>query len=132
MANKIIAAGHICLDITPLFPKEKTGAVAELLLPGTLLRMEGADVHTGGSVANTGLALRFFGADTVLMGKLGDDAFGRMILDILAAHGCESEGMVVEKGGVPPVFVSANLDSGDAHNKKMLKQYKDHIFYMGH
>ena len=100
MSVKIVAAGHICLDITPLFPAGKTGAVAELLVPGKLLRMEGADVHTGGSVANTGLALRFFGAEAELMGKVGDDAFGRMILDILAAHGCGGAGMAVEKGGV--------------------------------
>ena len=113
MANKIIAAGHICLDITPLFPAEKTGAVADLLLPGTLLRMEGADVHTGGSVANTGLALRFFGADTVLMGKLGDDAFGRMILDILAAHGCERDGMVIEQGGVSSYSVVLAIPGQD-------------------
>ena len=113
MSKKIIAAGHICLDITPLFPKEKTGAVKDLLLPGTLLRMEGADVHTGGSVANTGLALRFFGAEAVLMGKVGDDAFGRMIMDILAAHGCGSEGMVLEKGGVSSYSVVLAIPGQD-------------------
>lgn len=113
MTNKIIAAGHICLDITPLFPAEKTGAAAELLLPGTLLRMEGADVHTGGSVANTGLALRFFGADVRLMGKLGDDAFGRMILDILAAHGCDGADMAVEKGGVSSYSVVLAIPGQD-------------------
>lgn len=113
MANKIIAAGHICLDITPLFPAEKTGAVADLLLPGTLLRMEGADVHTGGSVANTGLALRFFGAETELMGKVGDDAFGKMILDILAAHGCKSNSMVVERGGVSSYSVVLAIPGQD-------------------
>ena len=56
-------------------------------------------------------------------------AVGAALLNAMVA---QAVAMVVEKGGVPPVFVSANLDSGDAHNKKMLKQYKDHIFYMGH
>ncbi len=56
--GKIIAAGHICLDITPVFPESARGQTPETLLqPGKLLHMAGADVHTGGSVANTGLAL---------------------------------------------------------------------------
>jgi uncharacterized phosphosugar-binding protein len=32
----------------------------------------------------------------------------------------------------PPVFVSANLEGGDEHNRIMLGKYKDRIFYMGH
>jgi len=40
--------------------------------------------------------------------------------------------MTVEAGGMPPVFISANVEGGDAHNKAMLAKYKDHIFYMGH
>ncbi len=37
---------------------------------------------------------------------------------------------IVEAGGIPPVFVSANLDGGDEHNHQMLQQYGEHIFYM--
>ena len=40
--------------------------------------------------------------------------------------------LMTEAGAIAPVFVSANLDHGDTHNKAMLAQYKDHIFYMGH
>ncbi len=38
--------------------------------------------------------------------------------------------MIVEAGGIPPVFVSANLDGGDEHNREMMKKYGSHIFYM--
>lgn len=31
---------------------------------------------------------------------------------------------------VLPVFLSANLDGGDEHNRKIFKEYKDNIFYM--
>ena len=56
--SKIISAGHICIDITPVFPARRTyDVLGELLEPGKLILMEGADVHTGGSVANTGLAI---------------------------------------------------------------------------
>ena len=54
---EIVAAGHICLDITPAFLDKNKKTIGELLLPGRLLQMGGADVHTGGAVANTGLAV---------------------------------------------------------------------------
>lgn len=94
-SRKIIAAGHICLDITPVFPAGRAYAgVGELLTPGKLIHMEPADVHTGGSVANTGLALKILGNDVTLMGKVGDDAFGAMVRAILAQHG--AEGLLVD------------------------------------
>lgn len=33
-------------------------------------------------------------------------------------------------GITPPVFMSANLDGGDAHNRKLFEEYKNNIFYM--
>lgn len=88
MGKKIIAAGHICLDITPVIGKKKTyEKVGQLLEPGKLIHVDGADVHTGGSVANTGLALKVLGNDVTLMGKVGCDEFGLMIENILMAHG---------------------------------------------
>ena len=40
--------------------------------------------------------------------------------------------LTLEAGGMAPVFISANVEGGDAHNKAMMAKYKDHIFYMGH
>ena len=95
MNKKIIAAGHICIDITPVFPKGTHCAeIGELMVPGRLIHMDAADVHTGGSVANTGLALKLLGADVHLLGKVGDDAFGTMVRDILASYG--AGGLVVD------------------------------------
>lgn len=94
--KKIIAAGHICIDITPVFSsKTKYSAISQLLEPGKLIHMDPADVHTGGSVANTGLALKKLGANVQLMGKVGDDAFGGMVRDILESHG--AGGLIVDK-----------------------------------
>jgi len=86
--KKVISAGHICLDITPVFPAGKQyDQLSSLLIPGKLIQMGAADVHTGGSVANTGLALKLLGCDVTLMGKVGDDAFGMMIRNILDRYG---------------------------------------------
>ena len=34
MGKKVIVAGHICLDITPVFPDKKVSWVREMLAPG--------------------------------------------------------------------------------------------------
>ena len=86
--KKIISAGHICLDITPVFPPgHSCGRIGDLLVPGKLIRMDDASVHTGGSVANTGLALKLLGNDVTLLGKVGRDAFGRIAESILEGYG---------------------------------------------
>ena len=113
MDKKVVVAGHICLDITPVFPGDKLGTPAELLVPGKLLHMDGVDVHTGGSVANTGLAMAFFGTEVRLMGKVGDDAFGQIILDILRRHGGGIEGMKVDPHTVTSYSVVLALPGQD-------------------
>jgi uncharacterized phosphosugar-binding protein len=56
-------------------------------------------------------------------------AVGAAMLNAMMA---QAVALITEAGEVPPVFVSANLDHGDAHNKEMLNKYKGRIFYMGH
>ena len=86
--KKIISAGHICLDITPVFPAGHSyDRIGDLLVPGKLIHMDTASVHTGGSVANTGLALKLLGNDVTLLGKVGKDAFGRIVESILTGYG---------------------------------------------
>lgn len=87
---KVVVAGHICLDITPVFPADVYGnsaALSDILAPGRLARVRGVDIHAGGVVANTGLAMALFGADVCLMGKIGMDEFGSMVLDLLRENG---------------------------------------------
>lgn len=85
--KRIVAAGHICLDITPIFPGETEKRVEKILTPGRLIHMKGVDIHTGGSAANTGLALQFMGADVRILGKIGMDNFGEIIRGTLKKYG---------------------------------------------
>lgn len=96
MSKKVIVAGHICLDITPIFPHENVKSLHSLLVPGKLVQMKEADVHTGGAVANTGLAMKLFGADVSLMGKVGNDEFGEMIKNILNKYNV-NKGLIVSE-----------------------------------
>ena len=84
--KKVIVAGHICLDITPALPETGKRTISDILLPGKLIETKGVSVSTGGAVANTGLAMKFFGADVRLMGKVGNDEFGELICNILRRY----------------------------------------------
>lgn len=124
--KKVIAAGHICLDITPKFPGKKVHFLNDVLAPGKLIQMGEADVHTGGSVANTGLAMKLLGADVTLMGKIGNDAFGNMILNILQKYNADSGMIVTEKESTSYSVVLAipGIDRIFLHNSGA-----NHTFY---
>lgn len=93
--KSVISAGHICLDITPaIFQGKKYSNISEFLVPGSLIPVGKPDVHIGGSVGNTGLAMRILGADVKLMGKVGNDEFGRLVLNQIAEYG-DYSGMIV-------------------------------------
>lgn len=49
---------------------------------------------------------------------------------IVNAIVAETVKLLVEKGVEPPVFISANLDHGDAYNARMLEENKHRIHYM--
>jgi len=82
---KTVVAGHVCLDIIPQFLRSAS-RLDEWVVPGKLVDMGPAVIATGGAVANTGLALYRLGLPVSLMGKVGDDPFGRAILDVFRAH----------------------------------------------
>lgn len=75
----IVVAGHICLDIIPDW---RIGSI-KTIIPGHILEMSGLKLSTGGAVANTGIALKKLGINTALLGKVGADALGKVILEIL-------------------------------------------------
>jgi sugar/nucleoside kinase (ribokinase family) len=81
-----IVAGHICLDIIPHFKASLGSDLAAYLAPGRLTEVGEATLCTGGAVSNVGINLHRLGIPTQLMGKIGDDLFGRAILDIVNSH----------------------------------------------
>lgn len=58
--------------------------------------------HPGGAPANFLAALSKFGAKTALIGKVGDDAFGKMLTGTLKKAGIETRGLVMD----PSVFTT--------------------------
>lgn len=83
-AGAIAVAGHICLDVIPTFaPPSAERQVSTALTPGALLDVGPARFASGGAVANVGLALQRLGVSPVLLGRVGDDTFGAVLLDLL-------------------------------------------------
>ena len=90
-----VVAGHLCLDIIPAF-SISPGHGSAVVQPGKLVNVGPAALATGGAASNTGLALHRLGIPTRLMGKIGDDLFGRAILDIVSARDPElAAGMII-------------------------------------
>ena len=52
---------------------------------------------------------------------------GAAILNAVTARASE---ILWEKGIQPPVFMSANIDGGDAYNQAVIQKHKNQIFYM--
>lgn len=94
--KKAVIAGHVCIDITPEFLGAPVKELSNVLSPGRLVNMGGVDIHTGGTIANTGLAMKLFGIDVSLMGKIGKDDFGSLIWNYFDEHGC-TDGMIVSE-----------------------------------
>ena len=97
MSKRVVVAGHICLDITPIFTEKRNWQLTDVLAPGKLFNVGKADIHTGGSVANTGLAMKILGADVTLMGKVGDDEFGKIVHAMLDDYDA-GDGLIVKAG----------------------------------
>ncbi|MBN2737837.1 MAG: carbohydrate kinase family protein [Spirochaetales bacterium] len=86
---RAIVAGYICLDITPLFNLDNPiNDTSQFLIPGKLIETGQAEIQCGGSAANTGLAMARLGTNVSLMGKIGRDAFGNILMDILEKQDC--------------------------------------------
>lgn len=52
---------------------------------------------------------------------------GAAILNALVA---QTVALLLERGVEPPVFLSANLDGGDAHNARLLERYRGRVLYV--
>lgn len=86
LVKRALVAGHVCLDV---FPDVKARQEPQLLMrPGQLNEIGPARFAAGGAVANTGLALRKLGVDTKLMGKVGKDPYGQVLLSLLHQQNC--------------------------------------------
>jgi len=95
----VVAAGHICLDLIPAFNIEgKVEKMTDVLIPGKMIDMGKCVVVGGGPVTNAGVSIRRLGVKTELIGKIGDDDFGKEILRWYEEHEGHFKGIKMVKG----------------------------------
>lgn len=134
MVERAIAvAGHCCVDIIPAFAADMSrsaraaGEIAETqfpqaaqaegpqalraggraetaLVPGKLVHVGPAHFATGGPVPNVGLALHRLGERPRLLGKVGDDALGSILLDLLRRQDADLASEMIVAPGEPTSY----------------------------
>lgn len=93
-------------------------ALGELLIDFTCKGQDGQgyplmEAHPGGAPANFLAALAKLGAKTALLGKVGDDAFGRLLIGTLEDAGIDTSGLLMDES-VFTTLAFVTLDaSGD-------------------
>ncbi|MDZ7263197.1 MAG: carbohydrate kinase family protein [candidate division KSB1 bacterium] len=90
----VTAAGHICLDIIPQIPDTGIRDISALFKPGRLIHVTAAKISTGGPVSNTGIALKKLGLNVTFMARVGNDEFGKLIIQLLRQQG-HTEGVSI-------------------------------------
>jgi sugar/nucleoside kinase (ribokinase family) len=84
---EIVAAGHTCLDLIPAFRIDgNVDQLTDVLVPGKMIDMGDCVVVAGGPVTNAGVSIRRLGVKTELIGKVGNDDFGKEILNWYEEH----------------------------------------------
>ena len=86
--SRVLVVGNVNVDII-VRPAES------LPPPGTESIVESISVRVGGAGANAAIALARLGEPPNLMGCIGDDAFGRFLLDEISAAAVATDGIAV-------------------------------------
>lgn len=98
--RRIVVAGSLNMDIVAVSPR----------IPVTGETLIGSQYFTepGGKGANQAYAAAKLGGNVTMLGRVGDDDFGRRMRDNLAEVGCATEGIQVVPGtsGVALIFVA--------------------------
>ena len=140
----VMIAGHLCLDIIPLFPDTGARNIGEIMCPGKLVNVDNAKISTGGPVSNTGLNMKKLGLDVCFCSCVGDDQFGKIALDMLSKSGnangvkvlqgqTSSYTVVVAPPGIDRIFLhhpgTNNIFCADDLNVDLIKQSRH--FHLG-
>ena len=99
-AYDVIALGELLIDFAPQSVNEAGYPILS--------------ANPGGAPGNFLAALTKYGCKTAMIGKVGDDAFGRLLVKTLADAGIETKGILVD----PAVFTTLAFVSLDASGNR--------------
>lgn len=92
--------------------------IGEILidLTQTGISETGIPVYTsfpGGAPANVAVAASRLGAKTAFIGKVGNDAFGKLLLETMKQNGVDSDGMIISESANTTLAVVSVADGGE-------------------
>lgn len=99
---QLVTLGEILID---MFPAEVGRRLAEV---------SAFHPKPGGAPANVAVAARRLGASSAFIGKVGDDAFGHHLIDVLRQEGVETRGMRIDNTARTTLAVIAMPDAHSA------------------
>jgi len=88
-------------------------AVGELLIDFTPVTVKDEMLYSpkpGGAPANAAVAVRRLGGSSAFIGKVGDDGFGHMLRDVLAAESVDISGLILDNS-VPTTLAFVHIGS---------------------
>lgn len=106
--KKVIVAGPIRLELTPDPSSINMEQINTTVQPEQVFDMEGVTLGLGGGAAETALSLHRLGVPVRLIGKIGDDRFGKTVLDQVADFGPDlTHGLIVDPSTSTGVAIHA-------------------------
>lgn len=140
-----VVAGYLGVDLAPGFAGGEAAALGQLLRPGKLVEVGPLEISPGGVVANTGLAMARFGMRVALMGLVGQDPLGELLLGLLEGRGATLDvrrtevagtayGIVIAPPGTDRVFLecpgcNATFGADDIDYEAVAKSRLFHFGY---
>lgn len=97
----IIVADHVCTPISHL------PAAGELVMADQLL------LTIGGCAANAAVDLAKMGVSAAVVGRVGDDAFGRIVTEMLGSHGLDTSTLQKTVGAATSQTLIVNVAGED-------------------
>lgn len=97
----ILVSGHLCIDIIPDMRHVTREAMN---IPGYLAETGPIVVSTGGAVSNVGLSLYRLGENVGLMGTVGEDLIGQMIIGYLCSYHPDLTRYITVRSGQPSSY----------------------------
>jgi len=107
--SRIAVIGSINMDIV--------NKVEEFPLPGETIHGRGTSYQPGGKGANQAVAAALAGDGAVMIGAVGDDAFGGVLIDSLRTRGVDTTAVAVKEGSSGLAFITV---SGSGENTIVL------------
>ena len=104
-AGKVVVVGDANVDMIVHLPDRTSGSPD--------LTHAAPHLHGGGTAANTAVALARLGTTTALVGTVGDDGYGRWLLDDLVAEGVDVQGVSVVRDGFTPMVIALIKPGGE-------------------